>query len=71
MIRHPSVNIKHSPNFVRFTHQILANIKYDVFAYVIVDVKRMSRKCQKHGNLTSNLQKKFKSTKMIMLASSP
>lgn len=45
MIRHPSVNIKHSPNFVRFTHQILANIKYDVFAYVIVDVKRMSRKC--------------------------
>jgi hypothetical protein len=45
MIRHPSVNVKDSPDFVRFTHPILPNIKYDVFAYVIVDVKRMSRKC--------------------------
>jgi hypothetical protein len=45
MIRHPSVNVKDSPNFVRFTSKILANIEYDVFAYGIVDVNRMSRKC--------------------------
>ncbi len=43
MTSNPLLNVKDFPDFVRFTHKMLAIIKYDVIAYVTVSVKRMLR----------------------------
>ncbi len=45
MVSYLGLNLNDSLNFVRLTNEMLANIKYNVLAYVVVDVKRMLRKC--------------------------